>query len=124
MKEAKALWGSLSAHTTTRDDQKRFKTNGVRSMEGIKTVDDLVRAKGLTPAEEEQLRDIIEECRQREIKIQEASESTKRNMEALATNLGVIVQAITTIGKSIEELYDEAENMKLKMMPEHEFYRE
>lgn len=93
-------------------------------MEGIKTVDDLIRAKGLTPEEKEQLRDIIEECRIREMKIREASEATKRNLDALSTNAGMIAQAITLVGRTVQELYEETEKLQLRLMPEHEFYRE
>ena len=39
-------------------------------MNGIKTVDDLIRAKNLTPEEEEQLRDIIEECRKERLRFE------------------------------------------------------
>jgi hypothetical protein len=93
-------------------------------MNGIKTVDDLIRAKKLTPEEEEQLREIIEECRNRETQIQEASDTAKRNIEGLSRSFGVIVDTISSVGKAVDELYGEVERLQLRMMPEAQFYRE
>ncbi len=56
-------------------------------MDGVKTVDDLSGAKGVTAEEEEQLRDIIEECRLREVQIEEASDAARQNIEALSEAL-------------------------------------
>jgi polyhydroxyalkanoate synthesis regulator phasin len=96
----------------------------VRGMNGIKTVDDLIRAKKLTPEEEEQLRDIIEECRNRETQIQVASDTAKRNIEGLARSFGTIVDTISTVGKAVDELHEEVEKLQLRMMPEAQFYHE
>jgi septal ring factor EnvC (AmiA/AmiB activator) len=96
----------------------------VRGMNGIKTVDDLIRAKELTPEEEEQLRDIIEECRKREAQLQDASDTAKRNIEALTKSFGMIVDTIYRVGRAVDELHEEVERLQLRMMPEEQFYRE
>ncbi len=93
-------------------------------MNAIKTVDDLIRAKNLTPEEEEQLRDIIEECRKREVQIQEASDTAKRNIEGLTKSFGMIVDTISNVGKAVDELHDEVERLQLRMMPEAQFFHE
>ena len=59
-------------------------------MDGIKTIDELIKAKKLTPEEQEKLREIIEECRIRETQIQEASDATQQNLESLSRSFGLI----------------------------------
>ena len=93
-------------------------------MNEIKTVDDLIRAKNLTPEEEEELRNIIEECRKREVQIQEASDTAKRNIESLTKSFGMIVDTISNVGKAVDELHDEVERLQLRMMPEAQFFHE
>ncbi|MGD0232618.1 MAG: hypothetical protein ABSC19_20080 [Syntrophorhabdales bacterium] len=93
-------------------------------MDKVSTVDDLIRAKKLTPEEEEQLRDIIEECRSRERQIKEASDSARKNIEALSMVFGTIIDTIATVGRSVDELQAEVGRLQLKMMPEEQFFRE
>jgi hypothetical protein len=93
-------------------------------MDGIKTIDDLIKAKKLTPAEQEELREIIEECRIRETQIEEASRVTKQNLEGLSRSFGLIVSTISDVGKAVDELYEEVGKLQLKMMPETQFFRE
>jgi hypothetical protein len=93
-------------------------------MEEIKTVDDLIRAKGLTREEQEKLKDVIEECRRREVQIRDASDSAKRNLESLSRSFGMIVDTISTVGRAVDELQEEVERLQLRMMPAEQFYRE
>ncbi len=93
-------------------------------MDGIKTVDDLLKAKNLTPEEEDLLRDIITECRAREVQIKEVCSEARQNLESLSTNFGMIVQTIATVNREIDHLHEEVERLQLKMMPEEQFYRE
>jgi len=93
-------------------------------MDEVKTVEDLIRAKKLTAEEEEQLRDIIEECRVREIQIKEASDAARRNLEGLSRSFALIVDTIAAVGTCVNELQAEVERLQLKMMPEEVFYRE
>jgi archaellum component FlaC len=93
-------------------------------MERAKTVDDLLREKGVTPAEEEQLREVIEECRMREADIKKASESARENMEKLADTLKMIVDTFAVVSNSVDELHNEVQRLQLRMIPEEHFYRE
>ena len=93
-------------------------------MDGIKTIDDLIRAKKLTPEEQEKLREIIEECRNRETQIEEAAQATQQNLESLSRSFGLIVSSVSDVGKAVDELYEEVGRLQLKMMPETQFYRE
>lgn len=93
-------------------------------MDGIKTVDDLIRAKGLTTEEQEQLRDIIGECRLREVQISAASETARRNLEGLSRSLGMIIDTISSVGKAVDHLHEDVERLQLRMMPADQFFRE
>ncbi len=93
-------------------------------MDGVKTVDDLLREKGVTTDEEEQLRDIIEECRLREAQIKEASDAARQNIQALSDTLTMIIDTFAIVGKSVDVLHDEFARLQLRMMPEEQFYRE
>jgi hypothetical protein len=93
-------------------------------MEGTKTVDDLLKAKKLTPDEQRQLREIIEECRAREAQIKEVSDATKRNLENLERTFGAIIETIGAVGASMDALYQEVERLQLKLMPEENFFHE
>ncbi len=92
-------------------------------MNGIKTVDDLIRAKGLSAQERERLRDVIEECRIREARIKEASDSAKRDLESLSHTFAMIVETVSTVGKAVDQLQEEVDRLQLRMMPEERFFR-
>lgn len=93
-------------------------------MDGIKSVDDLLKAKNLTPEEEHLLRDIIAECREREVQIKEVCTEARQNLESLSQNFGMIVQTIATVNKAVDHLHEEVERLQLRMMPEEQFYRD
>jgi archaellum component FlaC len=93
-------------------------------MERAKTVDDLLGEKGVTPEEEKQLREVIEECRMREADIKRASASARENMEKLADTLKMIVDTFAVVSNSVDELHDEVQRLQLRMIPEEHFYRE
>lgn len=84
-----------------------------------KTVEDLLREKGVTPEEAERLglTEIIKECKERERVIGEISETTKDN---LATFFG----HLEGIGKKMQEAVEAMENITLASMPESKFHRE
>jgi hypothetical protein len=92
-------------------------------MKGIKTVDGLIQAKGLSAEEQERLHDIIEECRHREVQIREASDTAKRNLEGLSRTFGMIMSTISNIGKAVDDLHDEVDRLQLRMMPEEQFFQ-
>ncbi len=93
-------------------------------MDGVKTVDDLLREKGVTADEEEKLRDIIEECRLREARIKEASDSARQNIQALSDTFTMIIDTFAAISQSVDALNDEFARLQLRMMPEEQFFRE
>ncbi len=93
-------------------------------MDGIKTVDDLIRAKNLTPEEMEQFKDLIEEFKERERKIEENISTAKANLNQLFDTLRVIGERTVVLGKALEELLDDVGTRQLKMMPSEKFYRE
>jgi hypothetical protein len=93
-------------------------------MDGVKTVDDLLEAKGVTDEETEQFHDIIEECRLREARIREASDAARQNILDLSEALSMIIGTFALVSKSVDALHDEVEQLQLRMMPEEEFYRE
>lgn len=93
-------------------------------MDGIKTIDDLIKAKKLTSEELEKLQEVIEECRNREAQIQEASDAAKRSLEGLSRSFGAIIDTISSVGRAVDELYEEMERLQLRLMPEDQFYQE
>jgi hypothetical protein len=93
-------------------------------MEGIRTIDDLIKAKGLTAKEEESLREIIEECKLRESQIKVASEQAKHNLEGLSKTFTYLVDGIFNVSQAVSDLHAEVERMQLRIMPEEQFFRE
>ena len=92
-------------------------------MKEIKTVEELIQAKGLSADEREMLRDVIEECRRREAQIREASESAKRNLQGLTRTFGAVMATISGIGRAVDDLQEEVERLQLRMMPEEQFFQ-
>ena len=92
-------------------------------MKEIKTVDDLIRAKVLTEEEQEQLREIIAECRLREVKIKEASDAARLNLESLSRSFGTVIDTISMVNRAVDDLHDEVGKLQLRMMPEEHFFQ-
>jgi hypothetical protein len=90
----------------------------------VKTVDDLLKAKGVSGEEMEQLREVIEECRLREVRIKEASDAAWQNIRDLSEALNAIIGTFVMVSKSVDALHEEVAQLQLKMMPEEQFYRE
>lgn len=84
-----------------------------------KTVEDLLREKGVTPEEAERLglMELIKECKEREKVIGEISKTTKDNLAAFFGHL-------EGIGKKMQEAVEAIESITLASMPESEFHRE
>jgi hypothetical protein len=93
-------------------------------MDEIRTVDDLIKAKGLTAEEQEKLREIIAECKEREVQIQTASDQARRSLEGLTKTFSYIVDTISTVGRAVDELHDEVGRLQLRMMPAEQFFRD
>ena len=90
----------------------------------ISTVDELIRAKKLSAEEEEELREIIEECRKREVRIREVSQAARESIEGLVRSFVTIVKTISSVSKAVDELHEEVGRLQLRMMPSSHFYYE
>jgi hypothetical protein len=93
-------------------------------MDNIKTVDDLLKAKNVTPEERELLKDIIETARTNERKIREYTEQMKTNFNRLSQALQTMEERAFILNKALRGLLDEADTLHLRMMPSEKFYRE
>ncbi|MCX5812915.1 MAG: hypothetical protein NT178_10285 [Proteobacteria bacterium] len=93
-------------------------------MEGIKTIDDLIRAKNLTPDEMTQFKDLIEEFKDREKRIAENISTAKANLNQLMCSIGMLGEKTSVLGKVLQSLLNEMDTARLKLMPDENFYRE
>ncbi len=93
-------------------------------MANVKRIDDLVHMKNLTPQELELHRELIEECREREVLIEKYSAHTQCSLQQLAQACETATERAKVLASSIEKVLDEMENLCLKLLPEKEFYRE
>jgi hypothetical protein len=93
-------------------------------MDGIKTVDDLIRAKNLTAEEMTQFEDLIEEFKERERKIKENVSTARSNLNQLLFTIATLGEKTSVLGKALNSLLEEIDIAKLKLMPNDKFYRE
>jgi hypothetical protein len=93
-------------------------------MDGIKTVDDLIRAKNLTPDEMTQFKDLIDEFKEREKRIEENIVSAKTNLNQLICSIRMLGEKTSVLGKTLQSLLNEMDIDRLKLMPIENFYRE
>ncbi|MDD3846526.1 MAG: hypothetical protein PHC90_09205 [Syntrophorhabdaceae bacterium] len=93
-------------------------------MSNCMTVDELLASKNLTREEWELHRDLIENCRKSELKISEYCCSTKENIERMANVLDTISVKMAALSAALETIMGEAEEVSLRMLPEHKFFRE
>jgi chromosome segregation ATPase len=70
----------------------------------VKTIDELLREKNLTPEELERHRELIEECRVRETKLSEYSRASQESMKKMNDEL-------IKLARSAEELWQEAQKL-------------
>jgi FtsZ-binding cell division protein ZapB len=93
-------------------------------MDGIKTIDDLIRAKNLTPDEMIQFKDLIEEFKEREKRIEENISAARTNLNQLMHSIGMLGEKTSVLGKTLQSLLNEMDIARLKLMPDENFYRE
>ena len=93
-------------------------------MDNIKTIDDLIKAKNLTPEELMQFKDMIEEFKERERKIEEYTHTAKSNLNELSNSLQRLGERASILGTALRESLDKLERVQLQMMPNDKFYRE
>ena len=73
-------------------------------MKPVKTIDDLIRDKDLSAEELERHRELIEECRTREVQLQEYSRATRESMQRMTDE-------IDKMSRTAEELWQEAQRL-------------
>ena len=83
-------------------------------MDEIKTVDDLLKAKNVTPEEYECLKDFIETAKANEREIREYACRMRSNFDRLSQALN----------KALQDLLDASETFQLRLMSSDKFYRE
>jgi hypothetical protein len=93
-------------------------------MNDIMTVDELLASKNLTREEWELHRDLIEDCRKNEVRINECCAETRGNIEKMADILDTISVKMVALSVALETIIGEAEDVSLRMLPEHKFFRE
>ena len=93
-------------------------------MAHIKRVDELIGIKNLTPQELEIHKELIEECREREVMIEEYSARTQGSLQQLAQACDTATERAKVLAASIEKVLDEMESLCLKLLPEDQFYHE
>ena len=93
-------------------------------MDEIKTVDDLLKAKNVTPEEHELLKDIIEVARINERKIREYAEQMKANFSRLSQALQTMEERTFILNRALQGLLDATDTLHLRLMPSEKFYRE
>jgi wyosine [tRNA(Phe)-imidazoG37] synthetase (radical SAM superfamily) len=70
----------------------------------VKTIEDLLREKNLTPEEMERHRELIEECRVREAQINEYTRASQEGMKKMTDEL-------IKLARTAEELWQEAQKL-------------
>jgi Mg2+ and Co2+ transporter CorA len=103
------------------DNNLRWRITG---MDSIKTIEDLIRAKNLTPEELELHRELIDECRKNEQKINEYCKTARENLQRMYDTLNDVSQKATEIHSAFERLIEETETLSLRMIPDEKFHRE
>jgi len=93
-------------------------------MDNYMTVDELLASKNLTREEWELHRDLIEDCRRNEVRITECCAATRENIEKVADILDNISVNMVALSVALEAVIGEAEEVSLRMLPEHKFFRE
>jgi hypothetical protein len=93
-------------------------------MNEISKVDELIEQKKLTPEEMELHQEIIEECREREKKIKEFSESAQRNLKILSREIKSMIEVTTFLKNATSELLERTACLYLKLLPKERFYND
>ena len=86
-------------------------------MKPVKTIDDLIRDKGLSAEELERHRELIEECRAREVQLQEYSRSSRESMQRLTDELDKMSRTAEQLWQEAHKLTDRVNGICLRLMP-------
>ena len=77
-------------------------------MKPVKTIEDLIRDKDLSAEELEQHRELIEECRAREVQLKEYSRATRESMRRMTEELD-------KMSRTAEDLWQEAQRLSQRV---------
>lgn len=89
-----------------------------------KSIDALLRLKGLSPQELELHRALIDECRERETMIVESAARAQGSLQQLAEACETATQRARALAQAIEKVLDEMEDLCLKLLPDEQFYHD
>ena len=89
-----------------------------------KSIDELLRLKGLSPQESELHRALIDECRERETMIVESAARAQGSLQQLAEACEAATQRARALAAAIEKVLDEMEDLCLKLLPDDQFYHD
>ncbi len=89
-----------------------------------RTVDEILKEKKITLEEMEALKGIIEECREREKRINQIMGSLKASFEKLFCAIEVLKHRSELLSTSIESLNAALETLYLLSLPKEKFHRE
>jgi uncharacterized coiled-coil DUF342 family protein len=70
----------------------------------MKTIEELLKEKNLTPEEERNLHELIEECKQREADIQKASEESQEALDRLGNTCLSMLNSLKELNESSQNL--------------------
>ena len=86
-------------------------------MKPVKTIDDLIRDKGLSAEELERHRELIEECRAREVQLQEYSRATRESMQRMTDELDKMSRTAEQLWQEAQLLAHRVNGICLRMAP-------
>jgi hypothetical protein len=93
-------------------------------VKGVRTIDDLLRAKHLSAEELELHKELIEQCKERERNIAVCRVETENNLERFARAAEIISQRTTELENALQALVEQTDNLYLKLIPEDHFFHE
>jgi len=83
----------------------------------VKTIDDLIRDKGLSAEELERHRELIDECRAREVQLKEYSRATRESMQRMTDELDKMSRTAEDLWQEAQLLTDRVNGICLRLMP-------
>jgi hypothetical protein len=83
----------------------------------VKTIDDLIREKDLSPDEIERHRNLIEECRKRESQIREYSRATQESMRRMTEELDKLSRTAGELWQEAQRLAYRVNGIQLRIAP-------
>ena len=86
-------------------------------MKPVKTIDDLIRDKGLSAEELERHRELIGECRAREVQLQEYSRATRESMQRMTDELDKMSRTAEQLWQEAQLLAHRVNGVCLRMTP-------